>query len=569
MQLRYKLLFILTYKLKLKLFKKIESKFMKKIITQIKLEHSPALDLRYKYIIFDINKRNSSFLEKSRIIFYILSVRALARTLIFSMQAIPNSNEIYEISRWKLCMKLLKNCKIIDRNLISHFSYVYINFEEYSGMRKLAPLHLGNKYLSESIKHCQIYALEKKYREKYLLKYNYNDEIRKNDLDKFIDWNPIIFMKFLESNKLKEAVNEYMQKNYSLLSNIVNRYVNIEYVNHELSNFSFDYVFQKKGLNSFETILDVEIWHQRFIYAEKKIIHFDATAFPTQKFVAGNWQFGTGDKKNVGVQVVLRPSEISVNLSEAIYLMGRCDENWFHFLLDTAPRLLFFEKIPANVPILIRADLPSTTKEFLKKLTPRNVIEVEPDETVIVSRLYVCPGRSTVFDSTPPKGLSLVEFSPLVLNLFRRKVLDSLGVSSDSHTQSRITFERNSAIRSNLSRSSTKRVLQDFAFQTLPYSVKFFREQVQVFHDANFVVTPGGAILANIIFMKPGTKVLVLISWRNRKLKLWKDLSKSVNLKYFEVKGFPTYWGFNYLRSLHSNFYISPRKLRRILSKEI
>jgi capsular polysaccharide biosynthesis protein len=192
-----------------------------------------------------------------------------------------------------------------------------------------------------------------------------------------------------------------------------------------------------------------------------------------------------------------------------------------------------------------------------------------PEETFKVSKLYVCPGRSTVFDSTPPNGLSWVEFSPLVLNLFRRKVLDSLGVSSDSHKQSRITFERNSATRNTLNPSSTKRVLQDFTFQTLSLNVKFFQEQVQVFHNANFVVAPGGAVLANIIFMKPGTKVLVLISWRNRKLKLWKDLSESFNLKYMEVKGFPTYWGFNYLQRMHSNYYISPRKLRRILSKEI
>jgi capsular polysaccharide biosynthesis protein len=291
--------------------------------------------------------------------------------------------------------------------------------------------------------------------------------------------------------------------------------------------------------------------------------------FPTQKFIAGIWPFSYRDKKNLGIQQLLAPSQTSVDLSEAIFLIGRCDENWYHFLLDTAPRLLFFENIPAHVPILIRSDLPSTTKEFLRKLTSRNVIEVMPEETFKVSKLYVCPGRSTVFDSTPPNGLSWVEFSPLVLNLFRRKVLDSLGVSSDSHKQSRITFERNSATRNNLNPSSTKRVLQDFTFQTLSLNVKFFQEQVQVFHNANFVVAPGGAVLANIIFMKPGTKVLVLISWRNRKLKLWKDLSESFNLKYMEVKGFPTYWGFNYLQRMHSNYYISPRKLRRILSKEI
>jgi hypothetical protein len=368
---------------------------------------------------------------------------------------------------------------------------------------------------------------------------------------------------------LEVIASKYLQDNYPLFFIESNKYLVIEYVNHELAIFSFDDLYQKRGLNSFETILNCEIWHQRFIYVENRIINFDATTFPAQKFVAGNWQFGAGDKKNLGVQEVLKPSQISVNLNEAIFLMNRCDENWYHFLLDTAPRLLFFESIPANVPILIRSDLPSTTKKFLRKLTSRNVIEVKPDETVRVSKLYVCPGRSTIFDSAPPKGLKKVEFSPLILNLFRRKVFNSFGISSDSNTDVRITFERKSATRNVINWNSIHKILQDFNFQNLPLNTKFFQEQVQVFHDANFVAAPGGAVLANMIFMKPETKLLVLVSWRNRKLKLWKDLSKSANLKYFEVKGFPTYWGFNYLRSLHSSFYISPRKLRRILSKEI
>jgi hypothetical protein len=466
-------------------------------------------------------------------------------------------------------MELLKNRKLLLGNLVSHLSYTYLNFEEYSGIKMLTPIHIGNKYLAESLKHHQTYLIEKIYHRKNYIKFDIDDQIRKTVLDKFIDWNPIIFIKFLKSNKLVETAGKYLQDNYPQLLIEFNRYVDIEYVSHELSNFSFDYVFQKRGINSFETVLDGEIWHQRFICVEKKIISFDATALPTQKFVAGNWQFGTGGKKNLGVQVVRRPSQILVNLNEAIFLMNRCDENWYHFLLDTAPRLLFFESIPANVPILIRSDLPSTTKEFLRKLTSRNVIEVKPDETVRVSKLYVCPGRSTIFDSAPPKGLKKVEFSPIILNLFQRKVLDSLGVSSDSHTESRITFKRNSATRNDLNWSNTNRVLNDFSFQTRKLDSEFYRKQVKVFHNAKFIVAPGGAVLANIIFMKPGTKVLALISWRNRNLKLWKDLSKSANLKYFEVKGFPTYWGFNYLRSLHSSFYISPRKLRRILSKEI
>jgi hypothetical protein len=466
-------------------------------------------------------------------------------------------------------MELLKNRKLLFRNLVSHLSYHYLTFKEFSGMRLLTAIHIGNKHLAERLKLHQIYVIENIYHRKYYFKFNIYDKIRKTSLDKLIAWDPIIFIKFIKSNKLEETANKYLQDNYPQLLIEFNRYLDIEYVNHELAIFSFDDLYQKRGLNSFETILNCEIWHQRFIYVENRIINFDATTFPAQKFVAGNWQFGAGDKKNLGVQKVLKPFQISVNLSEAIFLMGRCDENWYHFLLDTAPRLLFFENIPANVPILIRSDLPSTTKDFLRKLTSRNVIEVEPDQTVGVSRLYVCPGRSTVFDSAPPKGLKVVEFSPLILNLFRRKVLDSLGISSDSHIESRITFERNSATRNNLNWYRTNRVIQDFSFQTLLYDLEFYRKQVKVFHDTKFIVAAGGAVFANIIFMKPGAKVLVLRSWRGRKLKLWKDLSKSLNLKYFEVKGFPTYWGSSYSRSIHSDYYISPRKLRRILSKEI
>jgi Glycosyltransferase 61 len=569
MKQKYKLLFFLKYRLKLNLFKKFESKFVEKLIPAFEIVHSPRFNVSIKYLIFDINKNNSSFLEKSRIIFDILRTRALTRTLIFGMQAMPNSNEVYKISRWKLGMELLKNRKLLTRNIVSHLSYGYLSFKDYSGMKLLSPLHIGHKDMAKDLIEYQIYLIEETYSRKKYLKIIPSDKIRQSVLDRFISWNTNIFIEFAKSNKLDKITNEYLRSNYYLLFVELNKYIRLEYVNHELSYFSLDYLLQKNGLDSFETILDGEILHQRFISVKNRIINFDATMFPTQKFIAGVWPFSYRDKKNLGIQQLLAPSQTSVDLSEAIFLIGRCDENWYHFLLDTVPRLLFFENIPAHVPILIRSDLPSTTKEFLRKLTSRNVIEVMPEETFKVSKLYVCPGRSTVFDSTPPNGLSWVEFSPLVLNLFRRKVLDSLGVSSDSHKQSRITFERNSATRNNLNPSSTKRVLQDFTFQTLPLNVKFFQEQVQVFHNANFVVAPGGAVLANIIFMKPGTKVLVLISWRNRKLKLWKDLSESFNLKYMEVKGFPIYWGFNYLQRMHSNYYISLRKLRRILSKEI
>jgi capsular polysaccharide biosynthesis protein len=165
--------------------------------------------------------------------------------------------------------------------------------------------------------------------------------------------------------------------------------------------------------------------------------------------------------------------------------------------------------------------------------------------------------------------MNWVDFSPLVLNLFRDRVLDSLNVIPDGSVPKRITFERRSATRNVLSRGKLEKVFDDFSFEKLHLNSNFFDRQVKVFFNTKFVATPGGAVLANVIFMKPGSKVLVLKSWGNRKLNLWAKLCESLNLECIEISGLPTYWGLSFLRRLHSNFYISPKKLRRVLSREI
>jgi capsular polysaccharide biosynthesis protein len=221
------------------------------------------------------------------------------------------------------------------------------------------------------------------------------------------------------------------------------------------------------------------------------------------------------------------------------------------------------------VPVLIRSDIPQSCKDFLKALTTRELIEIDPTDFVLVEILYVLPGKSTVFDSRPPRGLSQAEFSPVVLSLFRNKVLECLAIGPDRDSKQRISFRRKSVTRNVVNWGKIGQELEFFSFEDIPLDSDFYSSQVQVFSNSNVVVSPGGAVLANIIFMNPGSKVVALTSFRGQRIDLWRKLSNSLDLKYIAVKGIPTYWGFRYLRKLHSNFYISPKKLRRILSREI
>jgi capsular polysaccharide biosynthesis protein len=186
-----------------------------------------------------------------------------------------------------------------------------------------------------------------------------------------------------------------------------------------------------------------------------------------------------------------------------------------------------------------------------------------------VAKLYVCPGRSTVYDIKPPKHVNWVEFSPLVFSKLKVKIIGALADESSPSILGPILLSRKSSKRNLLNAKSVEKIISESHVPIYELDEDFFRDQIKIFANTKHVISPGGAVLANIIFMKPGSKITVLRSYGYSKLNIWKQLAEITKVEYSEVRGIPSYWGFNFLRRLHSNFYISPKKLRRIFSEEI
>jgi hypothetical protein len=322
--------------------------------------------------------------------------------------------------------------------------------------------------------------------------------------------------------------------------------------------------------SDYQVLQSAQIWHQRFIISNKEFLVHDSTSHPEQEFVAGQWHYiksfdGGGNK--CLIKKVLGGTKY---LKSGIFLSGRCDENWFHFIIDTVPRILFVSDIPRDVPLLIRSDIPENSKSVLASITNREIIEIESNEILEVQNLYVVPGRSSVFDSKPPKGSSFVEFSPTALKSIRSLLLNAQNeigsnslVDTSAHT---IALSRSSKTRNIQNWSSLNQVIKNFGFVIYELNDVFFRNQIKTFNNARILIAPGGAALANILFMPPGSVVVVLRSWRNRDLELWVKLAKSMDVNCVEITGVPTYFGPGKLRRAHSDFYISPRKLRKVLA---
>ena len=543
--------------------------FAEELIALVVKKQANISKILYRFLVFNKNGSESNFLNNIYTLSQVLKHRGQLRTLLLISNPFLEAEDIYEVSRFKLSLRILKNFNLFRYNFLIKLSWEYIDFDTYSSL-KLYPLtQMGNKYLIKEFQKINTFLVDKNYAEHYKIKILQIEDSKRSVIDDFILWNSNLFIKFIQEYKLEKYFTDFGGAKYGFINKDLTKFRIIDVLDHQMSNSTFDEIYEKNGLNYYVIISNSEIWHQRFVFTQNTLINLDATASPSLAFVAGVWPFIWKVKGRSSKHKILNPHGSPLKIKEAIYLISRVDENWYHFLLDTAPRMLFLENVPMSVPVLIRSDIPQSSKDFLRALTTREFIEIDPTDFVAVEILYVLPGKSTVFDKRPPKGLSQAEFSPIVLSLFRNKVLECLPIDSNRTSNQRISFRRESVTRNVVNWGKIRQELEYFSFDDIPLDSNFFSSQVQVFSNSNVVVSPGGAVLANIIFMNPGSKVITLISFRGQGINLWQKLSDSLNLEYIAVKGIPTYWGFRYLRKLHSDFYISPKKLRRILSRKI
>jgi capsular polysaccharide biosynthesis protein len=148
-------------------------------------------------------------------------------------------------------------------------------------------------------------------------------------------------------------------------------------------------------------------------------------------------------------------------------------------------------------------------------------------------------------------------------------LLTTIDTNKRHSVSSRIFVLRKSKFRNVKNSSTLVSFFKGLGFKVILEETSFIKKQAQIFYFSKLLIAQGGAVMANMFFAGPQTKIVVLRSWRNRRIRLWTELAEILDLDLCEVKGFPTYWRFNYLKRSHSD-YLLPiwyLKLRLKLSK--
>jgi hypothetical protein len=401
------------------------------------------------------------------------------------------------------------------------------------------------------------YLLEDKYDRRLI--YRGKKRLSKSTLARIIRWNSSCAIAFIRNSaSLKESVQ--LHKKLEILpdfQDLLSSRASLKFVFHPQSNETFDERLRDRVLGVQDKFTDVEIWHQRFIIKNSSWLLIDSTCSPKLEFVAGHWQFLEQCKVKQTKVEMLRPRDVrKVSLDEAIFLIGRVDENWYHLLLDTLPRYLLLREITPEVPVLIRGDLPQTSKTLIERFIKREIIYVEPDDHVFIKTLYFVSARSTVYDSAPAKSEERVSYSPVIIQKQREWILQSFPIKKSQEYPAKIFLYRRSSYRNLLNIDAVSRLLKRNDFQVIEPDERFYLNQARFFLEANTVFSPGGAILANIIFMRRGSRVVSIRSWRGSDVPLWKLLSEACEVNHSEVVGIPSYFGLKSLLRAHSNYYV-------------
>ncbi len=217
----------------------------------------------------------------------------------------------------------------------------------------------------------------------------------------------------------------------------------------------------------------------------------------------------------------------SIQLNAAISLLGNCSGNYAHWLTENLPKLILIDEHIeyTNLPILVDDWIHPTllsTIDFFNK-NKREIFYVSRWQTVDIIRLidlsppsYTPPESRVYFESRnlPTPSHEYFIFSKYSLNKLQTIAWDLTKDTSPPTNKKRIYLKR--AVKSTgngrliVNADEIDNIIERYGFIPVSPADMSFEQQITLFKQAEFVVSPIGAALINTLFTPKGCKIICL-----------------------------------------------------------
>jgi capsular polysaccharide biosynthesis protein len=180
-------------------------------------------------------------------------------------------------------------------------------------------------------------------------------------------------------------------------------------------------------------------------------------------------------------------------------------DNYFHFLLNSAARLVYLEHAIGELKpdhVLVTGSITPRTLEALA------LFDVPAARIICTSEHPALRPERLIAPSLIHHPFIVPEH---VCDFVRRRVLSKLG--SPSVKRRRIMVDRGDAPARRIQNlSELSPLLEDHGVELVRLSGMSITRQAELFRDAELIIANHGAALANLVFCQPGTRVLQVIA---------------------------------------------------------
>ncbi|MCA1632165.1 MAG: glycosyltransferase family 61 protein [Acidobacteria bacterium] len=211
---------------------------------------------------------------------------------------------------------------------------------------------------------------------------------------------------------------------------------------------------------------------------------------------------------------------------DCLWIVDDWSAGYFHWLADALPRLYAARKAAKDLVLLMphRYRRLEFVQSSLKAFAVGGVEYIGPGEVYFCRKLFM-PSMNIV-----PSG----NYNEEVVRGLREFLFGFYGEGAGSGGSERVYLSRGRAPKRKVSNEAELLdTLREFDFRVVHFEDHPFEEQVWIAARARVLVSSHGAGLTNMLFMKPGGRVLELRRRDERERNWFFNLASASGLEYF------------------------------------
>jgi hypothetical protein len=265
-----------------------------------------------------------------------------------------------------------------------------------------------------------------------------------------------------------------------------------------------------------------------------------------------------------------RPPLAGTPQPAGIHLTGEHEPNYFHWVSELLPRLHLYQlMLPAETetPVLVSSGLHQNLLELLRLVCSpgRPIRQLDREQAHPVARLVYPSDVSRILDvyhRAPGMDTTFLHVG-LLRDMASRIKRAFPGLSGGGRR--RLFLRRGSSYRRLLNEAELQQFLVARGFTAVDPGELSVGEQVQLFADADLIVGPSGAAMTNMLWCRPGTRVVVLHSDHPfKKYPYWDALARAAGVTVKYVAG-PRAHNVQGLFEAHDDYSVPTETVRRAL----